>query len=666
MKLAYGLGLLVALCLIAGPVLAEDPVTTAYGNYEGSANWFSTHFAGYFGGEANVPVWDLTKGDLVLRYTLDMSKITQPHGLPSNPTEWETYVGPTAKDPGNYPDSYTPYIEVGLRGEGAGDFNPGPFGVYQGKCGGWMVSECDDWVGYWDGETFLGDGIEIQDLDDKHGLQASGGRSELDYDVLLSTPDTVDSIPSPYPWYPSPKGAYGSWINHGLWFDRDGVDKWQATSWGNSGENAGRINTGGIYTIEILYHAIDANGNGDKTDDGLGVMFAKVNGVQQGFYTSWVSGPPQYYPVGLSFNGDMEHLQVFAGSWAGDPSGWNYGMVYLSDISVTGYAGTSDPLVADFTYSPDPVFTGELVQFTDASHGGMDPYSYAWDFQNDGVTDSTEQNPTHTFTVPGTYTVKLKVTPFRCVPKTVTKTLTVSCPAYLDVIKFYDANANGENDDGMEITGWPVDIEGTIYYTPVTLKLAPGTYTVSESLSGTWMSTTPKSVEVVLVCDDEETVSFGNLCLGAGGGMTPGYWSNKNGEKTFTTVIGTGDALSALVDLNLWKYNKKTGVATEFNPTSYKQVKDWLLARDAVDMRYQLSASLAAMQLNVLADFVDGNAIVYAGPALGFVSIDDLMTAADTALWDSTSTRDTLEQFHDALDDANNNYNFVQPEPCEF
>jgi len=203
----------------------------------------------------------------------------------------------------------------------------------------------------------------------------------------------------------------------------------------------------------------------------------------------------------------------------------------------------------------------------------------------------------------------------------------------------------------MEITGWPVDIEGTIYYTPVTLKLAPGTYTVSESLSGTWMSTTPKSVEVVLVCDDEETVSFGNLCLGAGGGMTPGYWSNKNGEKTFTTVIGTGDALSALVDLNLWKYNKKTGVATEFNPTSYKQVKDWLLARDAVDMRYQLSASLAAMQLNVLADFVDGNAIVYAGPALGFVSIDDLMTAADTALWDSTSTRDTLEQFHDALDD---------------
>jgi len=431
-------------------------------------------------------------------------------------------------------------------------------------------------------------------------------------------------------------------------------------------QNSGRINTGGIYTIEILYHAIDANGNGDKTDDGLGVMFATINGVEQGFYTTWVSGQPQYYPVGLSFKGDMEHMQVFAGSWAGDPSGWNYGKVYLSDVEVTGYAGTSDPLVADFTYSPDPVFTGDIVQFTDTSHGGMDPYSYAWDFDNNGVIDSTLQNPTHTFTVPGTYSVKLTVNPFRCVPKTVTKTLTVSCPAYLEVIKFYDANANGKNDDGMEIDGWPVEIDGTIYYTPVNLKLAPGTYTVSESLSGTWLNTTPESVDVDLACDDEETVSFGNLCLGPGGGMTPGYWSNKNGEKTFTNVIGTEPALEALVDRNLWKCNKKTGKATEFDPATYKQVKDWLLARDAVDMRYQLSASLAAMQLNVLAGFVDEDAVVYAGPELEFMSIEDLMNAANLALGKEGLKKGYLEQFYHALDNANNNYNFVQPKPCEF
>ncbi len=406
---------------MAKPVSAADLTTIAYGNFIGNANWFSTHFLDFFGSEVSVPVWDLTQGDLVLSYTLDMSYINQPHGLADNLTEWEAYTGPTAKDPANYPDSYTPYIEVGLRGEGAGDFNPGPFGGYQGNCGGWMVSECDDWVGYWDGDTFIGDGTETQDLDDKHGLQASGGRSELDYDVLLSTPDTVDSIPSPYPWYPSPKGAYGSWDNHGLWFDRDGVDEWQATSWGNSGENAGRINTAGIYNIEITYHAIDANGNSDKTDDGLGVMFAKINGVQQGFYTAWVDAPPQNYPVGLSFKGDMEHMQVFAGSWAGDPSGWDYGMVHLTNISVTGYPGISNPLAADFNYTVSS--PGTEVQFNDLTSGGMPPYTYLWQFGDGGA--STEQNPVHDYGTEGDYTVELMVTPFRCVPKTITKTVHV-------------------------------------------------------------------------------------------------------------------------------------------------------------------------------------------------------------------------------------------------
>lgn len=61
---------------------------------------------------------------------------------------------------------------------------------------------------------------------------------------------------------------FGSHDNHGLWYDRDGVDQWQATSWENSGANAGRINTGGIYDIVITCHAV-------KDDPGLGVMFAR-------------------------------------------------------------------------------------------------------------------------------------------------------------------------------------------------------------------------------------------------------------------------------------------------------------------------------------------------------------------------------------------------------
>ena len=48
------------------------------------------------------------------------------------------------------------------------------------------------------------------------------------------------------------------------------------------------------------------------------------------------------------------------------------------------------------------------VKFIDWSTG--DPSSWAWDFNNDGTTDSTLERPEFTYTIPGTYTVKLTAT----------------------------------------------------------------------------------------------------------------------------------------------------------------------------------------------------------------------------------------------------------------
>jgi PKD repeat protein len=47
------------------------------------------------------------------------------------------------------------------------------------------------------------------------------------------------------------------------------------------------------------------------------------------------------------------------------------------------------------------------VRFNDTSLGN--PTSWAWDFQNDGIVDSTAQNPTFAFPAPGFYQVKLDV-----------------------------------------------------------------------------------------------------------------------------------------------------------------------------------------------------------------------------------------------------------------
>jgi PKD repeat protein len=83
----------------------------------------------------------------------------------------------------------------------------------------------------------------------------------------------------------------------------------------------------------------------------------------------------------------------------------------LSAAGSSGYAVLGQPLpeapIADFTAN---VTSGEAplaVLFTDASTDT--PTSWAWDFEDDGTVDSIEQNPVHTYTAAGTYTVNLTV-----------------------------------------------------------------------------------------------------------------------------------------------------------------------------------------------------------------------------------------------------------------
>ncbi len=84
-----------------------------------------------------------------------------------------------------------------------------------------------------------------------------------------------------------------------------------------------------------------------------------------------------------------------------------------------------------------------------------------------------------------------------------------------------------------------------------------------------------------------------------------------------------------------------------------------------------LSAQLAAMALNVEAGFVDGDALVYApgtdsANSLGFATINAVMAEADASLLANGNTvasgavRTYQQALKNALDNANNNLNFVQ------
>jgi PKD repeat protein len=117
-------------------------------------------------------------------------------------------------------------------------------------------------------------------------------------------------------------------------------------------------------------------------------------------------------------------IHVF-GNWdwheAADSQYWYYyngGTLQNPNLypTTTGLSGTYvSELIINSTLPPPPTaaFTADhtsgtaplTVHFTDQSTGS--PTSWAWDFNNDGTTDSASRNPSFTYTSAGTYTVKL-------------------------------------------------------------------------------------------------------------------------------------------------------------------------------------------------------------------------------------------------------------------
>ena len=87
---------------------------------------------------------------------------------------------------------------------------------------------------------------------------------------------------------------------------------------------------------------------------------------------------------------------------------------YFSVDGSTGCPGQepqNQPPVIDAASADPSIGFGPLeVGFSvEASDPDEDELSYSWDFNGDGEEDSTEQNPTHTFTDPGEYAPKVRV-----------------------------------------------------------------------------------------------------------------------------------------------------------------------------------------------------------------------------------------------------------------
>lgn len=82
-----------------------------------------------------------------------------------------------------------------------------------------------------------------------------------------------------------------------------------------------------------------------------------------------------------------------------------------TESPVWSFTTRNDPPIASFTVDQTEGWPPLTVRFTDTSSSPDDEIvSWSWDFDNDGIIDSTLQNPTHTYTVGGVYTISLTVT----------------------------------------------------------------------------------------------------------------------------------------------------------------------------------------------------------------------------------------------------------------
>ncbi len=217
---------------------APVPATISEGNVTLTGGYQASNFP---------EIWDLTAGDMTISFTYDANGLVDASGAHA-------------------------WSELGIRDTTAGNFNPNNKGV-------WLATDYD-----YAANTFAPDpvGFPTLDMDDKLILQKAGGQGEGAYNL-----PSVPPVPG---------------NNHHFWFDRDGVDQWQAAS--PLAVDGGTYNTNGLYDIVMTLHATSAT---------AGTAYMTINGLAQGFETDGNWNTIELTPAGITFSGDMTHMQVFYG-----------------------------------------------------------------------------------------------------------------------------------------------------------------------------------------------------------------------------------------------------------------------------------------------------------------------------------------------------------------
>ena len=143
--------------------------------------------------------------------------------------------------------------------------------------------------------------------------------------------------------------------------------------------------------------------------------------------------------------------------------------------------------VANFNSNVTSGYASFSVQFTDLSQNAT---GRNWDFENDGIVDSTDKNPVRAYTVPGKYTVKLIAFNANGIDSKLAA-ITVSEKPVLPLANFISNVTQGYTPFSVQFTdlskdatarNWDFENDGIVDSTdknPIHAYIVPGYYTVN-------------------------------------------------------------------------------------------------------------------------------------------------------------------------------------------
>lgn len=225
----------------------------------------------------------------------------------------------------------------------------------------------------------------------------------------------------------------------------------------------------------------------------------------------------------------------------------NYDGIAVDDI----WIGESDPVVADFSGD----CTGNSVDFINSSTPC--PTTFAWNFGDPSSPQNTsvQENPSHTFSGPGTYTVTLTATDACGATGTTTRQISV-LGVSIAAVQPTCGQSNGSLTATVTGTNNPVNY----YWSPggattqTVTNLAPGDYTVTVSAVNSCPATATATLSPS-VGDLSLTLTHTDVaCTGASGGTATAILAGGTAPVSLLWSPG-GETTAQLTGLSAGTYN---------------------------------------------------------------------------------------------------------------